>query len=99
MKKVWKRINGKVKIAVLICCTLIGGYGILKAPASDQSEMEQELKNREQELMQKESQTTAPNPILRQSWMKTETRQAAKQLIWTKQFPKNTLSRTYPILQ
>ena len=62
MKKVWKRINGKVKIAVLICCTLIGGYGILKAPASDQSEMEQELKNREQELMQKESQTTAPNP-------------------------------------
>ena len=65
MKKVWKRINGKVKIAVLICCTLIGGYGILKAPASDQSEMEQELKNREQLICSRHS--IRPFPCKEQS--------------------------------
>ena len=61
MKDLWNKINGKVKIAVLVCCTLIGSYGILKAPASDQSQMEQELKDREKELMKADIQTTIPD--------------------------------------
>ena len=61
MKDLWNKINGKVKIAVLVCCTLIGSYGILKAPASDQSQMEQELKDREEELMKADIQTTIPD--------------------------------------
>lgn len=46
---------------MLVCCTLIGSYGILKAPASDQSQMEQELKDREKELMKADIQTTIPD--------------------------------------
>lgn len=50
----------KVKIIALLCCTIIAGYGILHAPASDQTEMEQELKDRERELTQTASQTGQP---------------------------------------
>lgn len=57
MKNIGKKISWKIKIAVLACCTLIAGYGILHAPASDQADMEQELKEREQQLNQAASQT------------------------------------------
>lgn len=62
LKNIWKKINLKIKILVLLCCTVIAGYGLLHAPASDQNEMEQELKNREKELQQQAAaQTEQPD--------------------------------------
>lgn len=45
-----KKIIIAVKSAVVIFCTAIGGYGILRAPESDRAELEQSLKQNEQEL-------------------------------------------------
>ena len=52
-------------IVTLVSCMLIGAYGIIKAPASDQKELEQELTKNEQLLQREEatktfSPTTAP---------------------------------------
>lgn len=63
MKKGWNKISLKIKILVLLCCTIIAGYGILHAPSSDQSEMEQELKEREKQLNQAASQTDKPEEV------------------------------------
>lgn len=60
LKKSWNKIQLRFKIIGLLCCTAIACYGIFHAPASDQTEMEQELKNREKELNQTASQTDPP---------------------------------------
>lgn len=60
LKKGWSKIKLRFKIIGLLCCTVIAGYGIFHAPASDQTEMEQELRNREKELQQTASQTAPP---------------------------------------
>lgn len=44
-----------IKVLVLLCCTVISGYGILNAPESEQAKLEQELKHNEQVLQQTNS--------------------------------------------
>lgn len=44
-----------VKIIVLLCCTVVGGYGIINAPESEQTILEQELKHNEEILQQTNS--------------------------------------------
>ena len=44
-----------LKILGILFCTIIGGYGILHAPDSDQTELEQELRKNEQLLQNMES--------------------------------------------
>ena len=44
-----------IKIMVLLCCTVISGYGILNAPESEQTKLEQELRHNEQILQQTNS--------------------------------------------
>lgn len=53
-----KKIKTCLGITGLIICTIIGGYGIFHAPASDQSELEQELLRNEQAL--EETNSTPP---------------------------------------
>lgn len=60
MKKLWNKINLKIKILLLFCCTIVAVYGILQAPSSDQNEMEQELKEREQQLAKTAPRTSTP---------------------------------------
>ncbi len=62
MKRRRKKISTRIKIIVIICCTLIGCYGILYAPPSDEEKMEQELKNREQELKEQQSDSHTLSP-------------------------------------
>lgn len=50
-----KKIITGIGVAALVCCTVIGGYGIFHAPASDQPELEQELLRREQALEENQS--------------------------------------------
>lgn len=51
-KEKGKKLKIYTSVIALLCCTIIGGYGILKAPASDQDELEKELKRNEQSLQQ-----------------------------------------------
>lgn len=51
-KENWDKIKFWIRIIGLLCCTMIGGYGILKAPVSDQAQLEQELMRNEQLLQQ-----------------------------------------------
>lgn len=44
-----------IKVFILLCCTVISGYGILNAPESEQMKLEQELKHNEQILQQTNS--------------------------------------------
>lgn len=60
MKKLWNKINLKIKILLLFCCTIVAVYGILQAPSSDQNQMEQELKEREQQLAKTAPRTSTP---------------------------------------
>ena len=58
MKKVtdkWHKIKIYISIVVLLICTIIGGYGILKAPKSDQAKLERELERNQQELEREEN--------------------------------------------
>ena len=58
MKKItdkWHKIKIYISIFVLLICTIIGGYGILRAPKSDQSEMKRELEHNQQELEEEET--------------------------------------------
>jgi hypothetical protein len=48
-----------IRIAVIILCTIIGCYGILRAPKSDKKDVEKELAHNEQMLMEEESDNTA----------------------------------------
>lgn len=48
-----------IRIAVIILCTVIGCYGILRAPKSDKKDVEKELAHNEQMLMEEESDNTA----------------------------------------
>lgn len=48
-----------IRIAVIILCTVIGCYGILRAPKSDKKDVEEELAHNEQMLMEEESDNTA----------------------------------------
>ncbi|MCH5265076.1 MAG: hypothetical protein J1F02_04200 [Lachnospiraceae bacterium] len=50
-----KKIIKYIGILALLCCTAIGCYGIISAPASDQSELEEELMRNEQLLEQSDS--------------------------------------------
>lgn len=50
-----KNVIFNLKILGILICTIIGGYGILHAPDSDQKEMEQELRKNEQLLQSMES--------------------------------------------
>lgn len=50
MKHKRNKLLFNLKVLVILFCTLIGGYGILGAPDSDQREVEQELKKNEQLL-------------------------------------------------
>lgn len=61
-KKKRKNFLFSLKILGILLCTIIGGYGILNAPDSDQTEMEEELRKNEQLLqnMENASQNT-PN--------------------------------------
>ncbi len=73
-------------IVTLVSCMLIGAYGIIKAPASDQKELEQELTKNEQLLQREEatktfSPTTAP-------LTKVSKKQGAKK----KNVPKKTIT-------
>ena len=45
-----KKIFLVLKIIGVLFCTIIGGYGILRAPESDQSELEESLRKNEQQL-------------------------------------------------
>lgn len=60
MKKLWNKINLRIKILLLFCCTIVAVYGILQAPSSDQNQMEQELKEREQQLAKTAPRTSTP---------------------------------------
>lgn len=55
MKEKRKKILKYGGLFVLLVCTVIGGYGILRAPASDREELEQELKRNEQALADEET--------------------------------------------
>lgn len=46
------KIKIYIRMAAILCCTIIGGYGILKAPDSDENKMKQELLHNEQMLRQ-----------------------------------------------
>ncbi len=50
-----KKIKFFISLLFVLVCTVIGSYGIINAPASDQSELEQELRRNEQALNQEES--------------------------------------------
>lgn len=54
-KRKQKKITCIIKIIALLCCTIIGGYGILKAPISDQKALERELKKNEKNLQRREA--------------------------------------------
>lgn len=60
MKKERKTVKFYIGIVALLCCTVIGCYGIFKAPASDQDELEQELKHNEQ-VLENSTQTEHPS--------------------------------------
>lgn len=55
----WNKTKKYLRVAVVLCCTVIGAYGIWRAPKSDESEMKQELLKHEQAL-QSASQNTEP---------------------------------------
>lgn len=48
----WDKVKIYIRITAILCCTIIGGYGILKAPDSDVNKMKQELLQNEQMLLQ-----------------------------------------------
>lgn len=50
-----KKIKFTVYTIFVLLCTIIGSYGIINAPESDQTELEQELTRNEQLLMQENS--------------------------------------------
>lgn len=50
-----KKVTLTIKIIAFLFCTIIGGYGILKAPRSDQKDLEKELKQNEKALQQRET--------------------------------------------
>lgn len=52
----WAKIKMYIRIIGLLCCTIIGGYGILNAPESDQTKLEQELL-RNEKILQKAAST------------------------------------------
>lgn len=54
-KKETERFQKYIKIFALLFCTIIGGYGIINAPASDQKKLEQELTHNEKVLRKTES--------------------------------------------
>ncbi len=56
MKKTIKKYS---RIVILLCCTIVGIYGIWKAPKSDETEMKQELLQHEQALQHENSSTGA----------------------------------------
>lgn len=58
-KEKGKKLKIYASVIVLLCCTIIGGYGILKAPASDHDELERELRRNEQSLQQAVSSSSA----------------------------------------
>ena len=66
MKKIHRETIRKIKwicgIAAVLFCTIVGGYGILTAPKSDQKELEQSLKQNqkslEEEALEEEIQET-----------------------------------------
>lgn len=49
-----------IRIAVIILCTVIGCYGILRAPKSDKKDVEEELAHNEQMLMEESDNTASP---------------------------------------
>lgn len=55
-KKIWTAL----KIIIILFCTAVGGYGILHAPGSDRTELEQELTQKEKQLEQ-ELEAEAPD--------------------------------------
>lgn len=55
-----KKIEFVVSIIVVLFCTIIGSYGIITAPESDQAELEQELTRNEQALLQANSTPGVP---------------------------------------
>ncbi len=61
------KIKWAVSIAVVLFCTIVGGYGILTAPKSDQKELEQALKQNQKALEEEESreslQQANPSPV------------------------------------
>lgn len=62
MKKItdkWHQIKIYISIVVLLICTIIGGYGILRAPKSDQTELERELEHNQKALEEEESTPSA----------------------------------------
>lgn len=50
IKEKGKKVKKYICLAILLCCTVIGCYGIFRAPASDQDDLEQELLRNEQLL-------------------------------------------------
>lgn len=54
-KKIGNKIITCIKILAVLCCTIISGYGILNAPESEQTKLEEELKHNQQILQQANS--------------------------------------------
>lgn len=50
-----KKLMLYIGIFLLLCCTVIAGYGIFNAPESDQEVLEQELRHNEEALQQTDS--------------------------------------------
>ena len=50
IKEKGKKAKKYICLVVLLCCTVIGCYGIFKAPASDRDDLEQELMRNEELL-------------------------------------------------
>lgn len=81
-RKMEKRKQLKICLSViaLLCCTVVASYGILKAPASDQDELEKELTRNEQALQQSavSSAATAQTPGANTEIPQTEQPQATR---------------------
>ncbi len=54
------KIVRAVKIFGVLFCTVVGGYGVLRAPESDQAKLEQELKQKEAQIEQELEQEQEP---------------------------------------
>jgi len=70
----------KIKLAVcaaaVLFCTIVGGYGIVTAPKSDQEELEQELKQNQRELEEEERNQRQQEAKKRQDQTQREPKQA-----------------------
>lgn len=63
-----------IKVFVLLLCTAVSGYGILNAPESEQTKLEQELRHNEQILQQTNSAFQVKASALKRKDGKTERR-------------------------